>query len=108
MKPPEPFSIQMPVGCVDRNQKGIRPSFPQAISSGPAHTLVSSVGIGAHFEDDVHERCRLRDLPVDPSRTCSCWGLGEVDDEVAHAPEEVVLVEVPLRSTAPRDVWVHV
>ena len=70
--------------------------------------LVRSVRVGAHLKDNVHERSRLRDLPVDTRRAGSDRRLGEVDDEVAHAPEEVVLVNVPLCASTTRDVWVHV
>lgn len=65
-------------------------------------------GRSAHFEDDVHERRRLRDLPVDARRGRARGHLAQVDDEVAHAPEEVVLVDIPLRPAAARDVRVRV
>ena len=65
-------------------------------------------GSGAHLEDDVHERRRLRDLPVDARRGRARGHLAQVDDEIAHAPEEVVLVHVPLRAVAVRDVRVRI
>ena len=74
----------------------------------PGRTLVGSVRVCAHLEDDVHKRGRLRNLPVDTRRACSGRRLGKVDDEVAHAPEEVVLVNVPLCASTTRDVWVHI
>lgn len=65
-------------------------------------------GRGAHLENDVHERRRLRDLPVDARRGRARGHLAQVDDEVAHAPEEVVLVDIPLRAAAAGDVRVRV
>ena len=70
--------------------------------------LVRSVRVGAHLKDNVHERSRLRDLPVDTRRAGSDRRLGEVDDEVAHAPEEVVLVHVPLRTPTAGNVRIRI
>ena len=53
---------------------------------------MAGIGGSAHLEDDVHDRSRLRDLPVDSGGGRGRGRLSEVDDEVANAPEEVVLV----------------
>ena len=71
-------------------------------------TLMRVAAGGAHLEHDVHERRRLRDLPVDACRGRGRGHLRQVDHEVAHAPEEVVLVGIPLRSAAVRDVGIRI
>ena len=72
------------------------------------HTLVAGVGIGAHLEHDVHDGSCLRNLPVDSGRSCGRRCAGEVDDKVAHAPEEVVLVHVPLCAATTGDIGIRV
>ena len=62
----------------------------------------------AHDETDVHQARRLRDLPVYPGRGDVVGDAARVDDEVAHAPEEVVLVDVPLCTSPSGDVRVRV
>ena len=49
--------------------------------------------MGISLEDNVHGRGRLRDLPVDSGGGRGPRLVAEVDDEVADAPEEVVLVD---------------
>ena len=71
-------------------------------------TLVGGVGISAHLEDNIHNRRCLRDLPMNTGGSGSRGRLGKVDDEVADAPEEVVLVHVPLGAVAARDVRVRI
>ena len=71
-------------------------------------TLVGGVRISAHLEDNVHDRRCLRDLPMDTGGSGSRGRLGKVDDEVADAPEEVVLVHVPLGAVAARNVRVRI
>lgn len=62
----------------------------------------------AHDEPDVHQARRLRDLPVYAGRRDVVGHAAGVDYEVAHAPEEVVLVDVPLRTSAARDVRIRI
>ena len=71
-------------------------------------TLVGGVGIRAHLEDNVDNRRCLRDLPMNTGGSGSRGRLGKVDDEVADAPEEVVLVNIPLGAAATGDVRVCV
>ena len=71
-------------------------------------TLVGGVRISAHLEDNVHDRRRLRDLPMNTGGSRSRGRLGKVDNEVADAPEEVVLVHVPLGAVAARNVRVRI
>lgn len=49
------------------------------------YTLVLCTRGSRHLEDDVHERCSLRNLPVDTSR-CAI-DLTEINDEVADGAE---------------------
>ena len=49
-------------------------------------------GRSTHVDDDVYERRRLRDLPVETRRRCRGGHLRQVDNKVPHGPEEVVLV----------------
>ena len=62
----------------------------------------------AHDEPDVHQARRLRDLPVYAGCGDVVGHAAGVDHEVAHAPEEVVLVDIPLRPAASRDVRVGI
>ena len=101
MKPPEPFSIQIPVAKPLNTQQ---PGDKMTLRS----TLVGGVRISAHLENNVHDRRCLRDLPMDTGGSGSRGRLGKVDDEVADAPEEVVLVHVPLGAVAARDVRVRI
>ena len=50
-------------------------------------------GSSRHLEDDVDQGSGLRDLPVDSGGGRGPRLVAEVDDEVADAPEEVVLVD---------------
>ena len=61
-----------------------------------------------HLEHDVHERRGLRDLPVDTRRARARGHVSEVDDKVAHASEEVVLVDIPLCTVSVGDVWIRI
>lgn len=79
-----------------------------ACSRLPERTLVRVSGSSAHLEDDVRQGRRLRNLPVDARRARARRHLAQVDHEVAHAPEEVVLVDVPLGAVAARDVRVRI
>ncbi len=69
---------------------------------------MAGVGVSAHLEHHIHDRSRLRDLPMDSSGIRSRRRVGEVDDEVADAPEEVVLVHIPLRTASTRDVGIRI
>ena len=62
----------------------------------------------AHLEHNVRQGRRLRDLPVDAGGARARGHLAEVDDEVAHGPEEVVLVGIPLRAVASWDIRVRI
>lgn len=83
-------------------------SHESAASVLHPYSLVRVSWRGAHLEHDVHERRRLGNLPVDASSGRIWRHAAEVDDEVAHAPEEVVLVHVPLRAATARYIWVCV
>ena len=61
-----------------------------------------------HDEPDVHQARRLRDLPVYAGRGDVVGHAAGVDHEVAHAPEEVVLVDVPLCAPAAWDVRIRI
>lgn len=63
--------------------------------------------MGISLEDNVHGRGRLRDLPVDSGGGRGPRLVAEVDDEVADAPEEVVLVDISLRAAASWDARLH-
>ena len=69
---------------------------------------MGSSGISAHLEHNVCQGRRLRDLPVYTHRWCSGRHLAQVDHEVANAPEEVVLIEIPLRAVTIRNVRVRI
>lgn len=44
-------------------------------------------GHGRHLDDDVDERRRLGDLPVQPSRVGGGRHQAQIDDEVPHGAE---------------------
>jgi hypothetical protein len=47
-------------------------------------TLVSGIRRGRHLDNDIVERCRLRDLPVKTSCRSSGRYLANIDNEVAN------------------------
>lgn len=62
----------------------------------------------AHDEPDVHQTRSLRDLPVYSSRRNVVGYAARVDHKVAHASEEVVLVDVPLCASSTWDVRIRI
>ena len=98
MKPPLPFSIQIPM------------TGPTASREEPRYerTLMGIPLTVAHDEPDVHQARRLRDLPMYAGRRDVVGHPARVDREVPHTAEEVVLVDVPLCTSATRDIRIRI
>lgn len=50
------------------------------------YTLVRSVALGRHVDNDVIERRGLRDLPMETSGTCGRGLRSEIDMDIANRP----------------------